>query len=174
MTYLLLDLVFVVAAALAAVVAGLRRRPSRRRVAAIGCALLAVLVLSAIFDNVMIGVGLVAYDPAHTSGLRLGLAPVEDFAYPLATALLLPALWTLLPGRRAPGGRAAPVSPGSVDRSVAGSVDRSVAGSVDRSVDGTGTVGESSQGRDQGRDHGPAQDHDNSASSRSATRGGNR
>ncbi|TFB95317.1 MULTISPECIES: lycopene cyclase domain-containing protein [unclassified Cryobacterium] len=158
MTYLLLDLVFVVAAALAAVVAGLRRRPSRRRVAAIGCALLAVLVLSAIFDNVMIGVGLVAYDPAHTSGLRLGLAPVEDFAYPLATALLLPALWTLLPGRRAPGGRAAPVSPGSVDRS----------------VDGTGTVGESSQGRDQGRDHGPAQDHDNSASSRSATRGGNR
>ncbi|MEB0201394.1 lycopene cyclase domain-containing protein [Cryobacterium sp. 10I1] len=166
MTYLLLDLVFVVAAALAAVVAGLRRRPSRRRVAAIGCALLAVLVLSAIFDNVMIGVGLVAYDPAHTSGLRLGLAPVEDFAYPLATALLLPALWTLLPGRRAPGGRAAPVSPGSVDRSVAGSVDRS--------VDGTGTVGESSQGRDQGRDHGPAQDHDNSASSRSATRGGNR
>ncbi|TFC25024.1 lycopene cyclase domain-containing protein [Cryobacterium sp. MDB1-18-2] len=158
MTYLLLDLVFVVAAALGAVVAGLRRRPSRRRVAAIACAVLAVLVLSAIFDNVMIGVGLVAYDPAHTSGLRLGLAPVEDFAYPLATALLLPALWTLLPGRRAPGGRAAPVSPGSDDGSVAG----------------TGTVRESSQGRDQGRDHGPAQDHDNSASSRSATRGGNR
>ncbi|MEC5150049.1 lycopene cyclase domain-containing protein [Cryobacterium sp. GrIS_2_6] len=154
MTYLLLDLVFVVAAALAAVVAGLRRRPSRSRVAAIACALLAVLVLSAIFDNLMIGVGLVAYDPAHTSGLRLGLAPVEDFAYPVATALLLPALWTLLPGRRAPAGRVAPVRPGSVD--------------------GTGTVGESSPATDQGRDHGPGQDHDNSASSQTATRGGNR
>src|SRR5699024_367998 len=30
------------------------------------------------------------------SGVRIGKAPVEDFAYPLAGAMLLPALWQLL------------------------------------------------------------------------------
>ena len=30
----------------------------------------------------------------------VGLAPIEDFAYPLAGVLLLPALWTALRGRR--------------------------------------------------------------------------
>lgn len=102
MTYLLLDLIFLGAAAIVAVAAALRNPPSRLQVGARALALLAVLVLTAIFDNVMIGVGLVAYNPAHTSGLRLGLAPVEDFAYPIAAALLLPALWTLLPGHRDP------------------------------------------------------------------------
>jgi lycopene cyclase domain-containing protein len=107
-TYVLLDLVFLAAAALVAIAAGLRQRPSRRRVAAIASALVVVLALTAIFDNVMIGVGLVAYDTTHTSGLRLGLAPVEDFAYPIAVALLLPALWTLLAGRRPARGVSAP------------------------------------------------------------------
>jgi len=101
-SYLLLDLVFLGAATIVAVAAALRHPPSRLQVGARALALLAVLLLTAIFDNVMIGVGLVAYDPAHTSGLRLGLAPVEDFAYPIAAVLLLPALWTVLPGRRDP------------------------------------------------------------------------
>lgn len=57
----------------------------------------AVLVgLTAIFDNIMIGAGLFHYAPEHLSGLHLGLAPLEDFAYPIAGALLLPALWVAL------------------------------------------------------------------------------
>jgi lycopene cyclase domain-containing protein len=105
MSYVLLDLVFLGGALLVTFTAVLlrRHRLSRQNVWAVCIALVAVLLLSAVFDNVMIGVGLVAYDPARISGLKIGLAPIEDFAYPVAVALLLPALWTLFPARRAPG-----------------------------------------------------------------------
>ncbi|SDK00911.1 lycopene cyclase domain-containing protein [Cryobacterium psychrotolerans] len=96
MSYLLLDAVFLAAAAAVAVFALRQRRPGRTGVAAVGIALAALLVLTAVFDTVMIAVGLVAYDPALLIGFRVGLAPLEDFAYPVAAALLLPALWTLL------------------------------------------------------------------------------
>jgi hypothetical protein len=35
------------------------------------------------------------YEPGHLTGILLGSAPLEDFAYPLAGLLLLPALWLL-------------------------------------------------------------------------------
>jgi len=64
---------------------------------------LAVLVaLTAVFDNVIVGTGIVAYDGSKILGLRIGVAPVEDFSYAVAAALALPALWVLLRGRRAP------------------------------------------------------------------------
>ena len=96
MTYLLLNTVFLVLAAAVFLVAVRRGRLSRRRILATGIALAAVLVLTAVFDSIMIGVGLVDYDPSRIFGLRIGLAPIEDFAYPVAAALLLPALWALL------------------------------------------------------------------------------
>ncbi|TFC79743.1 lycopene cyclase domain-containing protein [Cryobacterium cheniae] len=96
MTYLLLNTVFLVLAAAVFLVAVRRGRLSRRRIIAAGIALAAVLVLTAVFDSIMIGVGLVGYDPSRIFGLRIGLAPIEDFAYPVAAALLLPALWALL------------------------------------------------------------------------------
>jgi lycopene cyclase domain-containing protein len=110
-SYLALNAVFLGLAVAAAAVA-LWRRPGARRLAApAGIALAGVLVLTAVFDNIMIGVGLVAYDPALISGVFVGIAPVEDFAYPVAAALLLPAVWSLLRGdtrqpelrRRTPG-----------------------------------------------------------------------
>ena len=64
--------------------------------AASGLAALVLLTLTAVFDNVMIAAGLFTYPPEHLSGLHIGLAPVEDFAYPLAAAFLIPAVWTLL------------------------------------------------------------------------------
>ena len=98
MTYPVLNAIFLGLAVLVAAVA-LWRRPAARRLAApAGLALAAVLVLTAVFDNIMIGVGLVAYDADLISGWFVGLAPVEDFAYPVAAALLLPALWSLLGG----------------------------------------------------------------------------
>ena len=96
MTYLLLNTVFLVIAALVAAIAFWRRPAYRAMLPAIGLALTAVLLLTAVFDNIMIGVGLVAYDSAHISGLFVGIAPLEDFAYPIGAALLLPALWALL------------------------------------------------------------------------------
>lgn len=102
MTYALLCAVFLGVAVVAAT--GLtvaRRQGSRqgaRRNVALGAVLAsaALLVLTAVFDNVMIAAGLFAYSDGHISGLRIGAAPVEDFTYPLAAAILLPALWLFL------------------------------------------------------------------------------
>lgn len=76
------------------------RRRGGPRVASIGLAALVLLLMTAVFDNVMIGVGLVGYDEARISGSFIGLAPVEDFAYAIAAVVLLPSLWVLLPGKR--------------------------------------------------------------------------
>jgi len=58
-----------------------------------------LLILTAIFDNLMIAADLFAYPPEHLSGLRIGLAPIEDFSYPLCAAFLIPAVFELLSPR---------------------------------------------------------------------------
>jgi lycopene cyclase domain-containing protein len=100
LTYLLVAggvLVPVAAASLVVLV-----RAGRRTLATAGAALVVLLLLTAVFDNVIVGTGLVAYAPDRILGLRIGVAPVEDFAYPVAAALALPALWALLGPRREP------------------------------------------------------------------------
>jgi len=102
-TYTLLNIVFLAAVALVGVAAVLARRSPEWR--AIGLAAILMLTLTAVFDNVIIGTGLVAYDDALISGVRIGVAPIEDFAYAVAALVLLPAVWELLPRRS--NGRAA-------------------------------------------------------------------
>ena len=68
-------------------------RPSVRAMAG---SLIVVGVLTAIFDNAIIGAGLVAYDESTLSGVMVGLAPVEDFAYTFAGAILIPMVWEAL------------------------------------------------------------------------------
>ena len=58
-----------------------------------------------VFDNVMIAAGLFDYGHELLVGAYVGQAPVEDFAYPLGSALLLPALWLLLTSRGRAGRR---------------------------------------------------------------------
>jgi hypothetical protein len=53
-----------------------------------------------------IAAGLFTYPDSLISGLRVGLAPIEDFAYPLCAAFLVPAVFVLL-DRRAPPRREA-------------------------------------------------------------------
>jgi lycopene cyclase domain-containing protein len=55
-----------------------------------------LLVFTAVFDNLIIAAGIVAYDPAKISGVMIGIAPIEDFAYTLAAVLVLPTLWGVL------------------------------------------------------------------------------
>lgn len=62
--------------------------------------LVVLLGATAVFDNVIVGTGIVAYDPSRILGLRIGVAPVEDFSYAVVAALALPALWHLLGGGR--------------------------------------------------------------------------
>ncbi|BDI24151.1 lycopene cyclase domain-containing protein [Herbiconiux sp. L3-i23] len=108
MTYLLVNLPFLGAVAAAVVAVALRRRGGRVIAGAFLVTLAALLLLTAVFDNVIIGLGIVAYDSSTTSGITIGVAPIEDFAYAVAAALGLPALWLLLPPtkRRPTGERA--------------------------------------------------------------------
>jgi lycopene cyclase domain-containing protein len=99
MTYALLNAVFLAVVLVVLLVAS--RRRALRPAAVLGT-LAVILVMTAVFDNVMIGVGLlVAYDDSLISGIRIGVAPIEDFAYAIAAALALPALWVLLPPAKA-------------------------------------------------------------------------
>ena len=85
-------------------IAGANAASALRPIDALGLPLgaaVALLVLTAVFDNVMIAAGLFTYPSEHLSGLRVGLAPIEDFSYPLAAAFLVPAVWTLW-GREEP------------------------------------------------------------------------
>ena len=55
--------------------------------------LLVSVTMTAIFDNIIIGLGIVEYDPTTLSGIVVGLAPIEDFAYIVAAVLLVPGVW---------------------------------------------------------------------------------
>ena len=95
MTYALIVLPFVAVTAVV-VLASARRPGFGRRTAASAIAAVILVALTAIFDNLMIAAGLFTYPPEHLSGLRIGLAPLEDFSYAVCAAFLVPAVYTLL------------------------------------------------------------------------------
>jgi lycopene cyclase domain-containing protein len=99
MTYLWLSLAFVTVAAVAGVAFARRSTSSGENShhwKAVGLSFGGLAVLTAAFDSVMIAMELFHYDASHILGLKIGLAPVEDFAYPLAGVLALPGLWMWL------------------------------------------------------------------------------
>ncbi|HEV7741676.1 MAG TPA: lycopene cyclase domain-containing protein [Pseudolysinimonas sp.] len=94
LTYWVLNAPFLGAALLVALAALLVRRAPLWRV--LGLTALGVLLLTGLFDNVLVGTGIVGYDSARISGAFVGVAPIEDFSYAVAAVLLLPSLWRLL------------------------------------------------------------------------------
>lgn len=96
MSYSMLSVLVVLVAGAVAVICAVRVRPSARWWAGIGMVALVLGVLTAVFDSVMIVADLYRYQEEMFSGLRIGAAPVEDFAWPIAAALLLPSVWELL------------------------------------------------------------------------------
>lgn len=54
---------------------------------------IALIVLTAIFDNLIILAGIVDYDRSKILGWYIYKAPVEDFFYTFAVILLIPLLW---------------------------------------------------------------------------------
>ena len=122
MTYLVLDVIFVGVAGMVLLVARrvaavdgrgtsramtqrshaaepITRRRTRPSGVAIAWTILGLAIMTAIFDNLMIAAGLFEFADEHLVGLFVGRAPVEDVGYPLAAALLLPAVWHLLGAR---------------------------------------------------------------------------
>lgn len=98
MTYALIVVPFLVVTAIVTLATWTRPRfPERMRASVL--AALALCVLTAVFDNLMIAADLFTYPEDLISGIRLGLAPIEDFSYPIAAAFLVPAIRTLLTAR---------------------------------------------------------------------------
>jgi len=96
MSYVAVALLFLSAAAVVAVAAQVAVRPSHRWWGATAAVAAVLLVLTAVFDSLMIAADLFRFDERRLLGVRVLLAPVEDLAWPLASALALPALWALL------------------------------------------------------------------------------
>lgn len=105
MTYALTIIPFA-AITLAVVLWSARRPHMRARMLASTVGVGVLLVLTAVFDNVIIASGLVAYPEGTSSGIRIGVAPLEDFSYAVCAAYLVPAVFTLL----------SPTTPPSTDR----------------------------------------------------------
>ena len=91
MTYLLLNLVFtgIAAMILWLLRARIKAKPALQTMASL-------LATTLLFDNLIVGFGIVAYDPAQILGLRLGYAPIEDFGYAVVAAVLVPAVFRFL------------------------------------------------------------------------------
>ena len=88
MTYSILNAIFLAIAASSAL--AILRGKQWLTVAKV---LLPMLLLTTVFDNLIIASGIVAYEPNNISGIKIGLAPIEDFGYTIAAALLMPTIW---------------------------------------------------------------------------------
>jgi len=86
-TYLILNIVFILCAM------GLLWKYLKKPTKAWWITLAVLLVLTAIFDNLIIWAGIVGYDPTKILGLYIGLAPVEEFFYAILAVIIVPALW---------------------------------------------------------------------------------
>ena len=91
MNYLALNTVFML---IAFVVLNVINRKSPWR--AIGWTPLVMCLVTLVFDNVIVGLGIVDYDSAKISGLLLGLVPVEDFAYTVVSVLAVSSIWHMM------------------------------------------------------------------------------
>lgn len=57
--------------------------------------LTALLVLTAIFDSIIVWANIVGYDPSKILGIYVGFAPIEDFFYAILAVIIVPTLWNL-------------------------------------------------------------------------------
>lgn len=96
--YIALNLVFTAALIAALALAG-ALRCDRSQV----LTFVALFALTAVFDPLLVGFDVVRYDPATLLGFTLFGAPIEDFFYVLATALVVPGVWQRLEKGRAGG-----------------------------------------------------------------------
>lgn len=107
MSYAVLSTVFVLVTVIVRVVLSRRRRlrsgppasrsgaaaPPAPHLPALLLTAVVLIALTAAFDSLMIAAGLFTYDESQLLGPRIGLAPIEDFAYPIAALLLCTTVW---------------------------------------------------------------------------------
>ena len=115
--YTTINLTMAIPVVAAALLAAWRLRGAERRrwLVGVGGSAVVLLVLTAIFDNLMIAAGLVAYDDSLTSGIFVGLAPLEDFSYAIAAAVFVPSVWSVLTAGPRSGDRGAGAEDSAVE-----------------------------------------------------------
>lgn len=86
-TYIVLNIVFI------AVVSGILRLVPVKPSKVWWMMLVFLIVLTAVFDNVLIFFDIVRYAEDKLLGVYIGIAPIEDFFYAVLAALLIPVLW---------------------------------------------------------------------------------
>lgn len=90
MNYLALNAIFIGISLLALLLVPKNRWPAYL------VGLVPMLLLTAIFDNLIVASGIVAYDPTKISGVMLGAVPIEDFAYTIAAVAIVPSVWSAM------------------------------------------------------------------------------
>lgn len=94
-TYLILNLIFI---AIVCIIARVTiHHPSKAFVATF----VALIILTAIFDNVIVGLSIVDYDPSKILGAKIGFAPIEDFMYAVLAVIMVPIVWHRLGSKHA-------------------------------------------------------------------------
>lgn len=93
-TYILLN-----GAVIAACIALLVLRPVRFVCRPIVITMASLLVLTAVFDSLIIWAEIVGYNYENILGIYVGKAPLEDFAYAIVAVLLVPYVWERLGSR---------------------------------------------------------------------------
>ena len=90
LTYLLLNVIFF-GVVLVVLLSLIRPKHSRHILITIGI----LLVCTALFDSLIVSLGIVAYDHTKLLGISIGSAPVEDFFYAILAGFMIPLLWKL-------------------------------------------------------------------------------
>lgn len=93
MTYLLLNLLFFITLVM------FIPKHFKKPPVAWWMTLAGMLILTAIFDPIIIYFHIVEYDPAKILGLHLFGAPIEDFFYALYAVCIVPLVWNRLEER---------------------------------------------------------------------------
>ena len=95
MTYASTAAIFVIISGAVAVIVSWMRGLGARWWAATGLTAAVLVVLTIIFDSLMILSDLFRFDDSLLLGVRIWHAPIEDLAWPIAAGLLLPSLAVL-------------------------------------------------------------------------------
>lgn len=90
-TYVILNSIFLAALGIAWLI--LKPKLSIRRVYV---TVAIILFFTAVFDSLIVGLGIVDYDFSKTLGIFIGTAPIEDFFYAIMAGILIPLVWTII------------------------------------------------------------------------------
>ena len=86
-TYLILNVVFI------GLILVVFHRDLKRPTQTWWLSFAALLLLTLIFDSLMLSLGFFSYDTSKLLGIYIAQAPIEDFFYAILAAIVAPLLW---------------------------------------------------------------------------------